>query len=343
MMIIRPIRTADIDAIVDLAREAGHGMSNLPADRDELTTRIRISGESLERAVEEPSEEFYLFVLEDRASGRIVGTSGIMCGIGRSRPFYSYKIIKRVHTSRAIGRSDTARLLQIVNEYHGVTEIGALYLTPGYRRGGFGKLLSRSRYLFLAEHPERFTDPVMAEMRGVIDDQGHSVFWDSLGRCFLHMDFSRADYLHYRGNFQIIVDLLPEYPVYTRLLPEEAQAVIGLTHPETVPALELLKREGFRFEGCINVFDGGPQLHVPRELIRTVRESDSGTITRIVDRCQGATHLVANTKLQDYRVCQSPLARSVDDEIAIEATTATALEVDIGDRIRFVPGAASRR
>ena len=238
---------------------------------------------------------------------------------------------------------DTARLLQIVNEYHGVTEIGALYLTPEYRRGGLGKLLSRSRYLFLAEHPERFTDPVMAEMRGVIDDQGHSVFWDSLGRCFLHMDFSRADYLHYRGNFQIIVDLLPEYPVYTRLLPEDAQAVIGLTHPETVPALELLKREGFRFEGCINVFDGGPQLHVPRELIRSVRESETSTITRIVGRCQGPAHLIANTRLQDYRVCQGALSRSGDDELEIESATASALEVGTGDRIRFVSAVAPRR
>jgi arginine N-succinyltransferase len=337
MMIIRPVRTGDVDAIVALAHEAGHGMSNLPADRDELATRIRICQESLDRSIEEPSEEFYLFVLEDGESGRIAGTAGIMCGIGQSRPFYSYKIIKRVHTSRAIGRSDTVRLLQIVNEYQGVTEVGALYLTASQRGEGRGKLLARSRYLFLAEHPERFTDPVMAEMRGVIDDAGHSVFWDSLGRCFLHMDFSRADYLHYRGNFQIIVDLLPEYPVYTRLLPENAQAVIGLTHPETVPALELLKREGFRFEGCINVFDGGPQLHVPRDLIRSLRESESGAITRIVDRCDALPHLISNTRLSEFRVCQRPLARIGEDRLEIDGATAAALEIEVGDRIRFVP------
>ena len=337
MMIIRPVRHADVAAIEALAHEAGHGMSNLPADHDELASRIRICRESLDRAVDEPSEEFYLLVLEDSTTGSIAGTSGIMCGVGRSRPFYSYKIIKRVHTSRAIGRSDTARLLQIVNEYQGVTEIGALYLTPGERRNGHSKLLSRSRYLFIAEHPERFTDPVMAEMRGVIDETGRSVFWDNLGRCFLHMDFSRADYLHYRGNFQIIVDLLPEYPVYVRLLPEKARAVIGLTHPETTPALKLLQREGFRFEGCINVFDGGPQLHVPKELIRTVRESEAGFTARIVDRCQGSPCLIANTRIAEYRVCQGPLQRAGEDRLEIDAATATALEVETGDRLRFVP------
>jgi arginine N-succinyltransferase len=32
-------------------------------------------------------------------------------------------------------------------------------------------------------------------MRGISDEQGHSPFWESLGRHFFKMEFSQADYL----------------------------------------------------------------------------------------------------------------------------------------------------
>jgi hypothetical protein len=39
---------------------------------------------------------------------------------------------------------------------------------------GAGKLLSKSRFLFMAAFRERFNEKVVAEMRGVIDEHGYS-------------------------------------------------------------------------------------------------------------------------------------------------------------------------
>ncbi|MGQ7789909.1 arginine N-succinyltransferase [Shigella flexneri] len=41
---------------------------------------------------------------------------------------------------------------------------------------------------------DKFNDKVVAEMRGVIDQHGYSPFWQSLGKRFFSMDFSRADF-----------------------------------------------------------------------------------------------------------------------------------------------------
>jgi arginine N-succinyltransferase len=273
MIIVRPVTLNDLDQLERLAIESGPGMTNLPANRDVLERKIRTSLDSFSREVDNPGEESYLLVMEDTSNQRIAGTSGIIASVGLSRPFYSYRVIHLAHTSLELNKYDPVGILQMVNEYRGDTEIATLYLTPDYRRDGNGKLLSRCRFLFMAQFPQRFAGRVMAEMRGVHDEQGRSIFWDSLGRHFLDMDFSKADYLSALGKYQFIADLMPHYPIYIRLLPREAQAVIGIPHETTRPALALLEREGFRFEGCIDVFDAGPTIHAPLAQIRTVRES----------------------------------------------------------------------
>ena len=51
----------------------------------------------------------------------------------------------------------------------GTAELCSLFLHPDWRRDGNGSLLSKSRFLFLAEFPEYFSPRVIAEMRGVSD------------------------------------------------------------------------------------------------------------------------------------------------------------------------------
>ncbi len=337
MMIVRPVRADDLDSLQQMAAEAGRGMSNLPSDRGLLVNKIRLSQRSFARHALCPAEDLYLFVMEDTDSGRVVGTSGIMCGIGRSRPLFSFKIIRRTHTSRAIGRTESMRLLQLVNDYEDVTEIGVLFLTPTHRRDGNGKLLSRSRYLFMAQFPERFSDPVMAEMRGVHDDNDRSPLWDYLGSRFTHLEFSVADHLIYQGNYQVVADLLPEYPIYLRLLAPEARAVLGRTHPETRPALAMLKREGFRFENLINILDGGPQLHVPLESIQTVRASRLTQLAEGLEDDAGIPCLLSNTLLPEFRICRGQVHECDDGSIQVAPETADALLLSPGDTLRYVP------
>lgn len=335
MIVVRPITANDLERLEQLAVESGPGMTNLPAGREILEEKIRTSVESFAREVIEPGEESYLLVGEDTATGEVIGTSAVIARVGVSKPFYSYKILALAHTSLELNKYETVRVLQMVNEYRGATEIATLYLTPAYRKDGNGRLLSRSRFLYMGEFPSRFSHLVMAEMRGVHDAEGHSVFWESLGQHFIGMDFSKADYLSSLGRHQFIADLMPAFPIYIRLLPEAAQEVIGLAHEDTRPALRLLEREGFRFEGCVDVFDAGPTIHAPLDQIRTVRESRHALVGDVVEALEGHGYLIAAARAERFRACRGALRQCDDGSVRIAREVAEALELAQGDPVRY--------
>jgi arginine N-succinyltransferase len=285
----------------------------------------------------EPGEEGYWLVMEDTRQGKVIGSTAVMACVGLSRPFYSYKILQLAHTSQELNKYKPMRVLQVVNEFRGATEIGSLYLAPEYRRHHNGRLLSRCRFLLMAEFPQRFADKVIAEIRGVQDEAGRSPFWDSLGKHFFEMDFSSADFLNSMGHYQFIADMMPKHPVYVCLLSPEARAVIGEPHDASRPALEMLKREGFRFDNCVDIFDAGPTVSCPLAQIYTVRESQRGAIGQVVDTAvDSASYMISSVHLEDFRVCQGSLRTQDDGALEISRQVADALDLQPGDTARFI-------
>jgi arginine N-succinyltransferase len=225
------------------------------------------------------------------------------------------------------------RVLYLDEEHDGPCVVGSLFLSPQYRRGGAGRLLSLCRFLFMAQFPEYFDPEVIAEMRGVVDGQGRSPFWDALGRHFFDIDYPTADYLS-MVNKRFIADLMPKHPIYIPLLPPEAQAVIGKVHEQTEPAMRMLKDEGFRESGRVDIFDGGPVVRCPLAEIRTVRTSLLAPITGIVDvPLEGEPYLLCNGR-QDFRACQGPLQLLPDGTVRIGIQQAMALKMKVGDSVR---------
>lgn len=99
---------------------------------------------------------------------------------------------------------------------------------------------------------------------------------------------------------------MPRYPIYTALLPEEARAVIGKPHDTGVPALKLLEREGFIYEGYIDIFDGGPTVFAYIDNIRTVQQCRSLPVADPASAESGpVSALLAKGTLQDFRAWQS--------------------------------------
>lgn len=341
-MVVRPSRPEDLDRILALAKEAGTGMTNLPPDRATLSARLEESFISFAKDVKEPDTETYLFVLEEPFTGKIVGTSGIYARVGSGKPFYSYKILNVTQTSHELGITVNSRLLHLVNDYTGCTEVGMLYLSPAQRKNGNGRLLGLSRYLMMAEYPERFADIVIAEMRGQFDEHGHSPFWEDIGKHFFGMAFPKADLISAVTNNQFIADLMPKHPIYIDLLSRAAQDVIGKPHNETKPALKFLEREGFRFEGYVDVFDAGPAVQARLKRIRSVRNSRKLEIHNVcgAEKAEASggftTHFVANCRLPDFRVCRAPLRVNKAGSVDIGEDAADALEVGPGDPVRFI-------
>jgi arginine N-succinyltransferase len=234
----------------------------------------------------------------------------------------------------------------LCNDYTGQTEIGSLILAKHYRQGYNGKLLSYSRFLFMAEFPQRFAEKVFAEMRGVCDDKGHSPFWHGLGRHFFQMEFPMADYLSGADSKSFIAQLMPTHPIYVPLLSEDAQRVIAQPHPQTRSALALLKRQGFEFSNYIDIFDGGPTVDSPLQKIKMVRHSKPLQIVDCVSNLSVGAELpalLANTQLADFRCCVADYQICGEEGIAISAMVAQQLGVHKGDWVRGVPFAVTEQ
>lgn len=339
MMVLRAMRndTHDFDALCKIAELSGPGFTSLTTDRDLLQHKISRSEEAFTLALDAPLDELYLFSLEDSDSGAVGGCCGLESAVGMREPFYNYRVGTVVHASRELGVYRKTPTLYLSNDYTGCSELCTLFLNPDFRGGGNGTLLSKSRFLFMAEHRERFNERVIAEMRGWSDEQGHSPFWEALGRKFFDMEYARADHLTAVSTKAFIAELMPRYPVYTTLLPEEAQRVIGMVHPNTEPALRMLKAEGFRYQGYVDIFDGGAAVDVLFEDIKAIKRSR-------VAECHTATVsdgvrvLVCNRELSAFR-CTLTTATLADqgERITIAPEAAEALHVSAGASLRYLP------
>lgn len=336
MMMVRPVALSDHDEILALAQEAGIGMTSLPPDPQVLERKIRLSVASCNGKPEAEREEIFLFVLVDTDTGKLVGTTGVVTHVGLSRPFYSYKLSTIVQASSNLGVYSYQRVLHMVNDYTGATEVGSLFLKEAYRRDGIGRFLSRCRYLLMAEMPQLFSDVVISEIRGVQDENGDSPFYKNLAQHFFQMEFKQADFIHATQGGQFISDLMPKYPIYVNLLNEKARAVIGKPLAASLPAMNLLEREGFRHQGYIDVFDAGPTMQSERADIRTVRKSRRAVLTDIKQPMASTMYMVASTTLPDFRMAFTKLEETKDGGVILNQETADALKLKKGDSLRFI-------
>ena len=277
--------------------------------------------------------------MENTATGDIAGVCGIETEVGLEQPFYNYRVSTVVHASKDLGVWTKMSLLNISHDLTGYAEVCSLFLSPRYRTAGVGGLLSRSRFMFIAQFRERFPERLCAELRGHFDDSFESPFWNAVGSHFYQIGFNEADYLSSHGKKSFLAELMPRYPVYVDLLPEAAQKVVGLTHRDTAPARKMLEAEGLRYENHVDIFDAGPVLECHIADLRTVRESVLVPV-HIVEPGERneeslARSLVSNTSLDDFRV-GATVGAVQDGTFLLTAEEAAALRVNEGDVVRVL-------
>ena len=337
MLIIRPVEAKDLDDLYDLAIKAGTGLTTLPAHRDALQEKIDASAAAF--AAEDGLEQkhTYFLVMEDLNTGKVVGTSAIIAGVGLDKPFYSYRLLHLTQVSHDPEMRVDTEMLQLSNDYVGATEMATLFLDPDYRKGANGRFLAKARYLLIAAQSDRFTDMVISEIRGWVDEQEQSPFWDAVGRHFFSMEFKEADEINGRGNSQFIADMMPKFPIYTALLPDSARAVIGKPHDSARAAIKLLEKEGFRFAGAVDIFDAGPALEVHKNAIATTRSAFGGPLAgTVAGEGQAIDHLVSNISLDSYRVVLTSVV-DTNSGLWLPEAAAEALQVKAGDEILCAP------
>jgi len=340
MMLIRPARLEDQDALFNLARLAGSGLTSLPSDRMQIAARIERSVHTFAGSMP-LAEQGYLFVLEESVSRRVVGVSGIEVAVGLAQPWYSFRSSVANYVSAQLGINRFETELTLCNDHAGYSELCTLFLDPDWRHSRNGHLLSKARLLFLAAFKKRFAKKIVAEMRGVQDVNGKSPFWESIGRRFFEIDFSEADYLTGVGKKSFIADLMPRGPIYTSMLSPDVLAVIGKVHHQTEAARAMLESEGFRHEGYIDIFDGGATLEAYVDELRMVRSSSVLTIRSHHDALKfedqnTSLYLVANELDQQFRATLTS-GYCVNGSIYLSGLLIDALQLSPDAIVRVAP------
>ena len=333
---IRAALPKDIRPLYDLAKLTGGGFTNLPAERPTLESKLERSEAGFSRKGETPADDLYMFMLENVETGQIRGTCQVFGQVGDDRPFYSYIISTLTQKSEELGRIFRNQALTLTTDLEGSSEVGGLFLHPQERAGGLGMLLARSRYLFIKQHRPRFGDMVLAELRGVMDQAGHSPFWDAIGGRFFGMTFPEADEFNAVHGTQFIADLFPKTPIYIAMLPDSARSVIGQPHPTGRAALKMLENEGFDWDSYVDIFDGGPTVTARTDKIKTVMEAEWLRVAGANEE-GGATMMLAAGVYHEFIACYAQTQQTANGELLIDAEAMDMLNIGPGDRVLAVP------
>ncbi|SDS68397.1 arginine succinyltransferase [Halopseudomonas xinjiangensis] len=333
-MLVRAARVEDLDRLLHLAGGGGSGLTSLPASEERLAQRLESVQASFEGGVA-PADADYLFVLEDEA-GQVVGTSGMLAAAGLREPWYSYRMGLTVTASRELNVYQQHPTLFLVNDLTGATALCSYYYLPSERRGiETSRLLSKARFLFIAEFAAEFSPRVIVEMRGLSDIDGRSPFWDSLGKHFFRMEFARADYLTGIGSKAFIAEMMPKFPLYACFLSQAAREAIGQVHPDSELGLAMFREEGLTHQGYIDIFDGGPTLEAPLAQVRAISESRLLVLATGTPGDEAETFLIHNRGRQNCRIIAAP-ARMAAGTLVVSIESAERLGLRAGSPVRAV-------
>jgi arginine N-succinyltransferase len=305
----RAARPDDLDALERFAAASADGITTLPEDRDALAARLARAAHAFATDDAASGEEIYLFVVEDLAAGRVVGTSGITAAAGFADRYYTFRNEIVGHASAALGASNRVHVLRLCHDLSGVTLLTSFYVEPEYADTLAPQLLSRARLLFVAQFAERFAERIAAESPGLADDAGRCPFWDAVGRRFFDMDYPAIERLAVGRSRSFIAALMPPSPIYVPLLPEAAQWAIGQLHPVGELPFSILIDEGFDPDTYVDIFDGGPIVQARAAMLKTLQRSKIARARRgggARRRSASGWQIVANLKRGDYRAICVP-------------------------------------
>ena len=226
--------------------------------------------------------------------------------------------------------------LSLCHDLSGHTLLRGFHIDAALVRTRFSELLSRARLLFIAAHSRRFSEAVITEIVGFSSDEGHSPFWDAVGKHFFDLPYAEAERLCGLESRTFLAELMPQYPIYVPMLPKAAQDCIGRIHPDGQEAFDILEREGFETNSYIDLFDGGPTLYARTPGIRSIAQSQTATANPGSSIDALGSYLVSNDSLKDYRAIVADLDYQAGQPVGLSAEMCAALNVTEGSPIRLI-------
>ncbi|KAA0013301.1 arginine N-succinyltransferase [Billgrantia pellis] len=339
MMVVRPVRQADLPALERLAGSATPSLTNLPAHRDRLEERIARSRQSFGREVDFPGDEHYTFVLEDLERDEVVGTATVRAEAGAQEAYYTYRQETLIHASQQLNVRREVQTLSLSHEVSETSQLCALSLDPRYRGTSAESLLRRARLMFIAQYPERFAEVLAMAFPGYLDERGESPFWNSVGRHFFVRDYHDINYLAGVRSKSFIAEVMPQFPLYLALLTPQARAAIGREHPEHEAAMAEMLAEGFMRSRHVDIFDAGPVIKGERDRLQTFRRAAWHPVrVRPAHALPDAEPaMIANQRLADFRCVVARYALSPTGQLMLSPEHAELLGVEEGRAVLAAP------
>lgn len=339
MLVVRPVRPADLPALERLAGLATPRLTNLPAHRTRLEERIAQSQQAFGSDVERPGDEQYTFVLEDLERHEIVGTASLRALAGAREAYYTYRQETLIHASQQLNVRREVQTLALSHEVSETTQLCALALDPRYRGTYAECLLRRARLMFIAQYPERFAKVLAMAFPGYLDAQGASPFWNSVGRHFFVHDYHEINYLAGVRSKSFIAEVMPQFPLYLALLTPQARAAIGREHPAHEAALAEMLDEGFVRSRHVDLFDGGPVIKVDRNLLHSFQRAAWHPVrVRPAHALADAEPaMIANQRLGGFRCVVARYALTRTGQLTLSPGHAERLGVEEGRAVLAAP------
>lgn len=224
--------------------------------------------------------------------------------MGRDRPYYSFKLSQHGRKSTNPRLHVKYKTVHLTTDLDGTSALATLFLSRDARGKGLGKTLSLGRLAFAASHPELLSPDLIADLRGWLDEDGNSPFWDHFTSRFIDLPLEEADRLSVvDGRF--ILELVPALPIILDFLPPEVAECAGKVHETSARAMAILMKAGFTKTELVDVFEGGPSIQCRAD--KTVVAREKATMTQAVLTADEAEPLLYFTgKGVDFRATIQP-------------------------------------
>ncbi|MFN8371089.1 MAG: arginine N-succinyltransferase [Bacteriovoracaceae bacterium] len=280
MFLLRSVTAGDAKDLFELSKTML--FINLPPDEEIIKKKIKHSVRSFKKHGGKFEDNYYIFVLEDLKTKKVIGVSMIHAQHGtETEPHFFLKVGQEHKFSKSLNTGFIHGTLKLGYDQNGPTEIGGLVLLPEFRNNPnkLGRQLSFVRFLYMAIYPEFFKEEIHSELMPPLDKEGNSPLWEAIGRRFLNMNYHEADFLS-RSNKEFILSLYPSDTIYTTLLPIEARDAISKVGESSKPVKKMLEKIGFTHNNEVDPFDGGPHYRCKLKNITLVKNKLSGLLDK---------------------------------------------------------------
>lgn len=283
MFILRNVELYDLEDLYELSGKVF--FINLPHDKKIIENKIKNSSKCFLSPDENLVNNYYIFVLEDLSTKKVIGVSMIHAQHGtEEKPHFFLRVGHENKYSSTINTGFVHGTLRLGLDANGPTEIGGLVVSPEYRghTDKLGKQISFVRFLYMVNHSKSFKETIHSELMPPLDEHGQSALWEAIGRRFMNMDYIEADKLS-RSNKEFILSLFPSDNIYMTLLSLEARNSIGKVGKDTLPVKKMLEEIGFRYTNEVDPFDGGPHYRAQQNHIKPIKNNYKGPLKIMID------------------------------------------------------------